>query len=447
MRYDKELYAKHLQGMVRFPTVSNADPEKVDWETFLGLHKYLEETYPLVHKTLTKEVFGKVGLLYHWKGTGKSGKLPLMLTAHQDVVPEGDHSMWKYPPYEGVIAEGCVWGRGSSDCKSNILAYMEALEGMIADGFVPDYDIYLGFGYNEEIMGGPGAAGTILVDLLKSRGVEIGLELDEGGGIDQQGGQYVAQIYPAEKGYADFEFSMKDPGGHSSQPGEHSSLGIIGKTACILEENVLPQRLTKPAIDQMKAMAPFMEGELAQLFKDPEANWEALKSILAQNRTYNAMTRTTTAVTMMKGSDQANILPERSWLVINNRLLTGDTIESLQAFYESIVPEGVEVKLLKGHNMPEVSSIESEEYKLLHSIVEKIYPGITMMPSLLLGGTDARYFSDICPTHSVYRFTGMRRFNSKSGGAHQVNERTDIDVLEDDVEFYVELFKAYGSAQ
>ena len=90
----------------------------------------------------------------------------------------------------------------------------------------------------------------------------------------------------------------------------------------------------------MKAMAPFMEGELAQLFKDPEANWEALKSILAQNRTYNAMTRTTTAVTMMKGSDQANILPERSWLVINNRLLTGDTIESLQAFYESIVPEG-----------------------------------------------------------------------------------------------------------
>ena len=95
MRYDKELYAKHLQGMVRFPTVSNADPEKVDWETFLGLHKYLEETYPLVHKTLTKEVFGKVGLLYHWKGTGKSGKLPLMLTAHQDVVPEGVSSMWK----------------------------------------------------------------------------------------------------------------------------------------------------------------------------------------------------------------------------------------------------------------------------------------------------------------------------------------------------------------
>ena len=428
MRYDKELYAKHLQGMVRFPTVSNADPEKVDWETFLGLHKYLEETYPLVHKTLTKEVFGKVGLLYHWKGTGKSGKLPLMLTAHQDVVPEGDHSMWKYPPYEGVIAEGCVWGRGSSDCKSNILAYMEALEGMIADGFVPDYDIYLGFGYNEEIMGGPGAAGAILSELLKSRGIQLGLEIDECGGIMQEGDKLVAQIFPSEKGYADFEFSMKDPGGHSSQPGEHSSLGIIGKTACILEENVLPQRLEAPAIEQMKARAPFLTGELAELFKDPEANWETLKPIVAKDRSLNAMTRTTTAVTMAKGSDQANILPERSWLVINNRLLAGDTIESLQAFYESIVP-----------------STDTVGYRLIQSIVEKKYPGITMMPSMLLGGTDARYYCDICPTHSVYRFTGLR-YNSKWGGAHQVNERIDT-ILADNVEFYVELIKGYGSAK
>ncbi len=101
---------------------------------------------------------------------------------------------------------------------------------------------------------------------------------------------------------------MKDPGGHSSQPGEHSSLGIIGKTACILEENVLPQRLEAPAIEQMKARAPFLTGELAELFKDPEANWETLKPIVAKDRSLNAMTRTTTAVTMAKGSDQANIL-------------------------------------------------------------------------------------------------------------------------------------------
>ena len=171
-----------------------------------------------------------------------------------------------------------------------------------------------------------------------------------------------------------------------------------------------------------------------------------MKPIVAKDRSLNAMTRTTTAVTMAKGSDQANILPERSWLVINNRLLAGDTIESLQAFYESIVPEGVEVKLLKGHNMPTVSSTDTVGYRLIQSIVEKKYPGITMMPSMLLGGTDARYYCDICPTHSVYRFTGLR-YNSKWGGAHQVNERIDTDILADNVEFYVELIKGYGSAK
>ena len=73
------------------------------------------------------------------------------------------------------------------------------LEALIADGFVPDYDIYLGFGYNEEIMGGPGAAGAILSELLKSRGIQLGLEIDECGGIMQEGDKLVARFSPLRK--------------------------------------------------------------------------------------------------------------------------------------------------------------------------------------------------------------------------------------------------------
>ena len=138
MKYDKDLFVQHLQGMVRIPTVSSADPEKTRVEEFEKLHKYLEEAYPLVHKTLTREVIGKCALLYIWKGTGKSGKLPLLMTAHQDVVPEGDHSMWKYPPFEGHLdEEGILWGRGTTDSKCNIQAYLDAIEMLIADGFTP----------------------------------------------------------------------------------------------------------------------------------------------------------------------------------------------------------------------------------------------------------------------------------------------------------------------
>ena len=149
MKYDKELFVKHLQGMVRIPTVSCADPEKTRVDDFLALHKFLEEAYPLVHKTMTREVIGKCALLYHWKGTGKSKALPLLMTAHQDVVPEGDWSMWKYPPFEAHVDEnGILWGRGCTDSKNNIQGYMDALELLIADGFVPDYDLDFAFGDN-----------------------------------------------------------------------------------------------------------------------------------------------------------------------------------------------------------------------------------------------------------------------------------------------------------
>ena len=322
MKYDKELFVKHLQGMVQIPTVSSSDPEKTRVEEFLKLHAYLEEAYPLVHKTFTREIIGKCGLLYTWKGTGKSDKLPLLMTAHQDVVPEGDHSMWKYPPFSAHVDEdGILWGRGCTDSKCNMQAYLDALELLIADGFVPEYDLYLAFGYNEEIMGGPGAACQIMHDELKKRGIEFGMVIDECGGISEIDGKLAATIVTCEKGYADYELSVEDPGGHSAFPPVHTALGKIGQAIWQLENNRMEARLTAPVIAEMKALAPFTPGRLGELFKDPESSWEELKALAETDKKINQMVRTTTAATMASGSDQANILPERAAVVTNSRLL------------------------------------------------------------------------------------------------------------------------------
>ena len=105
---DPQISAEHLAGAVRFATVSNADHSLTDYTKFDAFHEYLKETYPLVHKHLTLEHTDQAGLLYHWKGTGKSGAAPLLLMAHQDVVPEGDLEKWTYPPYSGTIADGKI---------------------------------------------------------------------------------------------------------------------------------------------------------------------------------------------------------------------------------------------------------------------------------------------------------------------------------------------------
>ena len=127
------------------------------------------------------------------------------------------------------------------------------------------------------------------------------------------------------------------------------------------------------------------------MYADPEKYWDKIKLIAADDRSLNSLTRTTTAVTMAKGSDQANILPERASLIINTRLLPGETLDNMQKFFESIVPEGVKVKMVKGHNPPAISSTESEGYKTIVKVVEEKYPGITFIPSMLTGGTDSRF--------------------------------------------------------
>ena len=143
-----EICAEHLSEMVKFPTVSHANDEETDYEPFFALHAYLEKTYPLTHRVMTKEVIGRAGLLYRWRGTqtesgiSDAAPLPILLAAHLDVVTEGDPSKWEYPPFSGTIAEGKVNGRGSLDCKSNLMAIFEASEALIASGFSPKCDIY-----------------------------------------------------------------------------------------------------------------------------------------------------------------------------------------------------------------------------------------------------------------------------------------------------------------
>ena len=444
MKFDRNLYIEHLQGMVRIPTVSVNDPEKTNVEAFQKLHAYLEEAYPLVHKTMSKEIIGKAGLVLHWKGTGKSGKLPLLVMAHQDVVPEGNAADWKYPPYSGTLDDdGILWSRGTTDCKNVMQAELDALELLISEGFVPDYDIYACFGYNEEIMGGPGAACQIIADEFKKRKIEVGMVIDEGGGIFKFGDVPAAHISVAEKGYADHEFYVEDEGGHAAMPPVHNALGKLGYAMWLLEENPMEPVLTEPAINMMKAESIFAPEPLKTIFSDPEAHWEEVKKFCSANKMLKTLIYTTTTPTMASASAQSNILPERASVITNSRLLPCHTLDDLMEHFKKVLPEGVKVRLIKGHNPPKPQSTDTEGYRLLQKVAEDMYPGARFVPTMIYGGTDSRYYTEICPTDSVYRYVGAIR-SSKSGGEHKVDEHIDTSVLEQNVEFFTRIFQGYS---
>ena len=445
MKYDNELYVQHLQGMTRIPTVSNVDPEKLPVEEFLKLHQYLEQAYPLVHKHLEKEVVGKAALVFHWKGSGTSDKLPVLLCGHQDVVPEGDWNAWKYPPFSGhVDEEGIMWGRGCKDCKSTMQAELDAVEGLLAEGYTPDFDVYMAFGYNEEIMGGPGAACQYVHDLFAERGLRFGLVIDEGGsGVMNSGEPTTAMVYASEKGYADYEFSVEDGGGHAAMPPVHNALGKLGMAMYTLEENPMEPYLSDAVVAMFKAQAPSMPEPLCTLLADPEAHWEEIKAIYAADRSKNTYVRTTTTPTMAQGSGQANILPEKATVITNSRLLPGQTLHDLEEHFRKVLPEEVHFRLLKGHNPPAVSSTESMGWKVLVKVLEDMHPGVKVIPACLYGGTDSRYYCDL--SDSVYRFVGGKG-SANTGGVHAVNEHIDTATLASNVEYFVRLIRAYNEA-
>ena len=204
--------AQKLSKMIQYDTTSHANVAEV--EKFLGFHKVLEELFPLVHEKLEKtEIDGN--LLFYWKG--KSSEKPILLMSHQDVVPaEGE---WIHAPFSGDIAEGKVWGRGASDTKCSVMAFFQAVEELLAEGFIPPTDVYLASSCTEE-WGGDGA--PKIVAELQRRGIELFLVCDEGGGIITEpiGGIHgnFAMVGVFEKGKADVKFTARSNGGHASTP-------------------------------------------------------------------------------------------------------------------------------------------------------------------------------------------------------------------------------------
>ena len=184
-RVDADTHASHLAEAIRFQTISHQDLADDDVEEWLALHNWLERTYPIIHRVLKREIINKYSLLYRWEGQNPSLE-PVMFLAHMDVAPvePGSEGDWSELPYDGVISEGFVWGRGTLDMKGILVGIMEAVELQLAKGHQPQRTIMFGFGHDEEVGGQNGA--VKMAELLKNRGVRLKWIIDEGAAITRE---------------------------------------------------------------------------------------------------------------------------------------------------------------------------------------------------------------------------------------------------------------------
>ncbi len=436
---DAQAAANRLAGAVRFETISFDDRPDASAQEFLGLHDYLARQFPLVHRTLTLEKVGQFSLLYTWPGSDPSLK-PIMLMAHQDVVPiaPGTEKDWLHDPFGGAIADGFVWGRGSWDDKSNVLAVLEALEKLVASGVVPRRTVMFASGHDEEV-GGAHSAQAIAA-LLKARGIRLEFVIDEGSiiteGINRNVTAPVAFIGLAEKGAVTLSLTAQATPGHSSMPPKVTAIGSLSAAVARVENNQMPGKIAGVARESFETLAPEMGAFNRVLLSNLWLTEPPVRSRLEEQPTTNAMLRTTTALTVINGGDKSNVLPARAVALVNFRILPGDTVESVERrTRETIADPSIAVARVGSARDPSpVSPSTSDGYVLINRTIREIFPGTIVAPGLVIAGTDSRHMSELTP--NVYRFLPVRARPGDLARFHGTNERISLENYCELIQFF-----------
>ena len=248
-----------------------------------------------------------------WEGSDPAAK-PIALLAHQDVVPiapktEAD---WQHPPFDGVVADGFVWGRGSWDDKGNLYSMLEAAEAMAKQGFRPKRTIYFAFGHDEEVSGLRGAKAIVDAAGLARREARLRARrrpADHRRHHERAVDSPAALIGIAEKGYATLVLTARATPGHSSMPPRETAIGMMSAALTHLENNRLPMQLRGTVAEMFDTLAPEMSGFNRVVLSNLWLFKPLLLREFAKSAATDANVRTTTALTIFNAGDKDNVLP------------------------------------------------------------------------------------------------------------------------------------------
>ncbi|GAM98638.1 peptidase, M20/M25/M40 family [alpha proteobacterium U9-1i] len=442
---DPSAAAMRLAEAIRFRTVSLVTDGE-DRAQFEQFHAWMQQRYPAFHAAARREIVGELSLLYTWEGTD-AAQPPILLLAHQDVVPAPDdtRAAWSVDPFGGVIRDNAIWGRGAIDDKSSLVALLEAAEFLAASGRRPTRTIIFAFGHDEELGGDTGA--TAMAALLAERGVRAWFVLDEGlAALERHPltGGPAALIGVSEKGGATMRVRAVGQPGHSSMPPPETAVSRLAEAITRIHTMPIDRSLEGgPALDMMRALSP----ELSLTNRAALANeWLAgplLRARLAAEPAALALMGTTVAPTMTEGGIRPNVLPGEAIAMINFRLHPRDSSADILRRARQAVAE-IEGVTVEWEGEPReasaVSSATSSSYALIAALSRATLPEAAVAPALVIAGTDSRLYADVA--ENVYRYQPILLTAEDLEGPHGINEHLTIANFERQIRFYIGLLEA-----
>lgn len=441
---NEEKAVERLSGALTFRTV----PDKGEFqpEVFLSLHRYLEEQFPLVHSKLQREVVGNFSLLYRWPGNDPDAR-PILLMSHLDVVavPAIEERRWTHLPWSGEVADGYIWGRGAIDVKCGVLSQLEAVEHLLGQEYAPSQDVYMAFGHDEEVGGNDGNLQIALK--MRERGVRFRFVLDEGGVIVEGAmpglHKPLALVAVAEKGYATVRLSVDVKPGHSSMPPAQTAVGILAAAVARLEQQPLPPSLAGPVGLMLDSVAPEMDFMPRLMLANRDILAPVLLHKFSQTPTLNALTRSTTAVTVIHGGQHEGSLPGHAEALVNFRLLPGDSPEFvLEQARKAVNDVRVECELRKGAPSIRPSIISdhrSPDFMTLQRVIRQVFPDVVVAPGLAVVATDSRHYEAVAD--NIYRFLPVQLQVEDLQRIHGIDERISVENYNQMVQFMILLIQ------
>ncbi len=437
--FDRKAAVAALRELVRCRTVSRYEEAEEDDAEFERLVALLPTLYPSIMAAATLTRFPGRALLFRWEGKDRTHATVLM--SHYDVVPAAEEH-WQRPPFEGVIENGVLWGRGTLDTKATMNAALFAADTLCKAGFVPEHDVYFAFSGGEEV-NGPGA--VHIVEHFRSEGIDVGLVLDEGGAVVHDVFPGVtapaAMIGIAEKGMIDLEYRVRSLGGHASAPKPRTPIGELAQACTAIEAKPPKMHISRPVAEMFNTIGRHASFPVRLLFANLWC-FRPLLSLVAKKTggELNALVRTTVAFTRMQGSDANNVLPPTATMVSNIRLNPADNVNDTIAYLRRVIDnDRVELRPLGSHEPSRVSLAEGDGWERVRNAVNATWEGVIVTPYLMVQCSDSRHWGVL--SDRVYRFSAMDLTAEERRTIHGHDERIRLEAIGRSVEFYLHLLK------
>ena len=422
--------AERLAALIRIPTVS--DPATRDAATFAAFRDRLAELYPLVHARLEREVVGGGALHLVWRG---GDARPIVLMAHHDVVPVTDQP-WQRDPFGGEIVDGVVHGRGTLDDKGPLVAVLEAVEGLLAEGFVPTGDVHVVSGHDEEVRGSGARA---IAELLAAQGVRPSLVLDEGGAVVEGVVPGVrgplAMIGLTERGMADVRLTTRSSGGHAAIPPRRQATVRLATALTRIERHPFPAaqqcrrrrdgRGARPAAagtDRHRAAVPCL-GPCSRAAARRDRR--GVGGAGPHDRRRHAPPRGGGGERPRGRGDGGSEHPDRP----------GGSVQGVLDRLRRVVHDpSVGIELLAGDEPPPLSRSDGPAWDRVAAAVRAAYPDALPVPYVMVQASDARHYGDLGA--EVYRFMPFAITADELAAIHGADERVSIRSLAAAIAFH-----------